>query len=386
VAILGSTGSIGRQAIDVALENKDRFSISALSTNKNIKLLGEQAALTRPQYIAIADEQAYRSYVEGPGAGCVMDIRTGIDGIVSLCGDQDTDIVLNALVGSVGLMPTIAALKNKKRLCLSNKESLVVGGDLVTRLVEEGNPIIPVDSEHNAIFQCLHGHDKKEIKKIVITASGGPFRRRTKKDLKNVTKQQALSHPRWEMGPKITIDSATLMNKGLEVIEAHYLFGVPYEDIEVVVHPQSTVHSMVEFLDGSIIAHLGPTDMRMPIQFALTYPERIPSMVPGLDMQACEDLTFEPVDTDTFECLAYCYEAGIAGKTYPAVLNAANEEAVAAFLDERIGFLDIPSIIRHVMDAHKPVEVSGVDVLEETQRSARRYAGELISKIRSVRA
>lgn len=379
LAILGSTGSIGRQAIEVALDKKERFEILSLSTNTNIGLLAEQVGMIKPASVAIADETSCAEFKKTLEKDKNVDVRSGIDGIVSLCGDEDVDFVLNGLVGSVGLLPTMAALKNKKRLCLSNKESLVVGGELVTGLVEKDNPIIPVDSEHNAVFQCLEGHPAKDVKKIIITASGGPFRGFKKADLKTVTREQALAHPRWDMGSKITIDSATLMNKGLEVIEAHYLFGLPYEQIEVVVHPQSTIHSMVEFTDGSVIAHLGPTDMRLPIQFALTYPERLDPILPGLDMQKCEDLTFEPVDTDTFECLSFCYDAGRAGGTYPAVLNAANEEAVAAFLTGAIGFLDIPAIIRKVVDAHTKEEVTDIEVLDEAQSWARRRAEELIS-------
>ncbi len=389
LAILGSTGSIGKQTIEVALDKRERLDIISLSTNTRVDLLRQQIELTKPLRVAIADDDSYNGFTktfgDGAGVGVGVDVRAGMDGVISLCEDTDVDMVLNGLVGSVGLLPTMTALKHKKRLCLSNKESLVVGGDLVTRLVDEDNPIIPVDSEHNAIFQCLEGHPVKDVKKVIITASGGPFRGLKTEDLKTVSRKQALAHPRWDMGPKITVDSATLMNKGLEVIEAHYLFGIPYERIEVVVHPQSTVHSMVEFTDGSIIAHLGPTDMRLPIQFALTYPDRLEPLTEGLDMRVCEDLTFEKVDADTFKCLSLCYEAGKAGRTYPAVLNAANEEAVAAFLKEQIAFLDIQAIIEEVVDSHDPEDVTGVEVLDDAQDRARRRAGEIISKIRSIK-
>lgn len=293
--------------------------------------------------------------------------------------------MVNALVGSVGLKPTLATLEEGKNLLLSNKESLVVGGEIVTKLAKEKKVMItPIDSEHSAIFQCLRGEKKSQVKKIIITGSGGPFRGRKKKDLKNVTVEEALAHPRWKMGTKITIDSATLMNKGLEVIEAHFLFDVDYDSIKVVIHPQSIVHSLVEFVDGSVLAQLGPTDMRLPIQYALTYPERVPSPVTAIDLVELGELDFEEPDLETFPCLKLSYEAGKAGKTYPAVLNVANEEAVEAFLAERIGFLDISEIVYKALERHKGFEPD-LRILEEAQMWAREKAQEEIERIENKR-
>lgn len=378
--ILGSTGSIGQQTIEVVERYPDLFRVVGLSTRGNTVLLKEQAKKIKPLSVAVADiNAAVKLSVEIGAIGAQL--LGGPEGIINLCRLAEADTVVNALVGSVGLKPTLATLEEGKNLLLSNKESLVVGGEIVTKLAKEKKVMItPIDSEHSAIFQCLRGEKKSQVKKIIITGSGGPFRGRKKKDLKNVTVKEALAHPRWKMGTKITIDSATLMNKGLEVIEAHFLFDVDYDSIKVVIHPQSIVHSLVEFVDGSVLAQLGPTDMRLPIQYALTYPERVPSPVTAIDLVELGELDFEEPDLETFPCLKLSYEAGKAGKTYPAVLNVANEEAVEAFLAERIGFLDISEIVYKALERHKGFEPD-LRILEEAQMWAREKAQEEIERI-----
>lgn len=382
--ILGSTGSIGQQTIEVVERYPDLFRVVGLSTRGNTVLLKEQAKKIKPLSVAVADiNAALKLSVEIGAIGAQL--LGGPEGIINLCRLAEADTVVNALVGSVGLKPTLATLEEGKNLLLSNKESLVVGGEIVTKLAKEKKVMItPIDSEHSAIFQCLRGEKKSQVKKIIITGSGGPFRGRKKKDLKNVTVEEALAHPRWKMGTKITIDSATLMNKGLEVIEAHFLFDVDYDSIKVVIHPQSIVHSLVEFVDGSVLAQLGPTDMRLPIQYALTYPERVPSPVTAIDLVELGELDFEEPDLETFPCLKLSYEAGKAGKTYPAVLNVANEEAVEAFLAERIGFLDISEIVYKALERHKGFEPD-LRILEEAQMWAREKAQEEIKRIENKR-
>ncbi|MFZ3062368.1 MAG: 1-deoxy-D-xylulose-5-phosphate reductoisomerase [Actinomycetota bacterium] len=382
--ILGSTGSIGQQTIEVVERYPDLFRVVGLSTRGNTVLLKEQAKKIKPLSVAVADiNAAVKLSVEIGAIGAQL--LGGPEGIINLCRLAEADTVVNALVGSVGLKPTLATLEEGKNLLLSNKESLVVGGEIVTKLAKEKKVMItPIDSEHSAIFQCLRGEKKSQVKKIIITGSGGPFRGRKKKDLKNVTVKEALAHPRWKMGTKITIDSATLMNKGLEVIEAHFLFDVDYDSIKVVIHPQSIVHSLVEFVDGSVLAQLGPTDMRLPIQYALTYPERVPSPVTAIDLVELGELDFEEPDLETFPCLKLSYEAGKAGKTYPAVLNVANEEAVEAFLAERIGFLDISEIVYKALERHKGFEPD-LRILEEAQMWAREKAQEEIERIENKR-
>ncbi len=382
--ILGSTGSIGQQTIEVVERYPDLFRVVGLSTRGNTILLKEQAKKIKPLSVAVADiNAALKLSVEIGAIGAQL--LGGPEGIINLCRLAEADTVVNALVGSVGLKPTLATLEEGKNLLLSNKESLVVGGEIVTKLAKEKKVMItPIDSEHSAIFQCLRGERESQVKKIIITGSGGPFRGRKKKDLKNVTVEEALAHPRWKMGTKITIDSATLMNKGLEVIEAHFLFDVDYDSIKVVIHPQSIVHSLVEFVDGSVLAQLGPTDMRLPIQYALTYPERVPSPVTAIDLAELGELDFEEPDLETFPCLKFAYEAGKAGKTYPAVLNVANEEAVEAFLTERIGFLDISEIVYKALERHKGFEPD-LTILEEAQMWAREKAQEEIERIENKR-
>ncbi|MDI6689046.1 MAG: 1-deoxy-D-xylulose-5-phosphate reductoisomerase [Actinomycetota bacterium] len=380
IVILGSTGSIGRQTIDVIKRNRNAFDVVGLSAHKNIGLLEEQIRELNPIAVAISNERAaenLRARIERK-----IEILVGEGGIQELAAMPEGDLVVNALVGSIGLDPTISALKLKKTLALANKESMVVGGEIVTKLAARGETqIIPIDSEHNAIFQCLQGEDLKDVVRIILTGSGGPFRGCKLEDLKDVTVEEALAHPRWKMGPKISIDSATLMNKGLETIEAHFLFGIDYNAIEVIIHPQSIIHSMVEFRDGSIKAHLGQTDMRIPIQYALSHPERLPSPLPSLDFSEIKELTFEKPDIINFPCLKYALEAGKKGKTFPAVLNAANEEAVNAFLNRKISFPAIPHVIREVLDSHTSLEVKDIGVLKEAENWARQRAKSIIQKL-----
>lgn len=383
IVILGSSGSIGLQTIDVVKRYPELFNVVGLAVNTSVDAIEQQIQELQPQTVVVVDKEK-ASELKERIAGTVnnVEILTGIEGLEQLAAHPDADLVLNALVGSVGLRPTLAALHAGKMLALANKESMVAGGAIVNKVREAtGAEILPVDSEHNAIFQCMVGEQKREVKRIIVTASGGPFRGRAFSDLESVTVEEALKHPRWTMGPKITIDSATLMNKGLEIIEARWLFDLPYEKIDVIVHPQSIIHSMVEFDDGSIKAHLGQTDMRIPIQYTLSYPDRLPSPLPSLDFTEVGKLTFEKPDMVNFPCLAYAYEAIRLGTTYPAVLNAANEEAVAAFLNKKIRFTDIPNIIKQVMDRHEPGDETDLGILLETEHWAREYAGALIASL-----
>jgi 1-deoxy-D-xylulose-5-phosphate reductoisomerase len=375
LVILGSTGSIGVQALDV-VSRTDELEVVALSAAEAWETLVEQAVEHGVRRIALADEHAAARAAEAWTDGEVL---RGHDALVRLITTTECDLVLNAIVGSAGLVPTIAALGEGIDLALANKESLVVGGELVMQLAEAtGSAIIPVDSEHSALHQLLASERPGTVDRLTLTASGGPFRGRTRDELHDVTVDEALAHPTWRMGGKITIDSATLMNKGLELIEAHHLFGVPYERIDVVVHPQSIVHSLIGLCDGAMLAHLGYPDMRVPISYALRYPERVDVPVRPLDLVEVGALTFEQVDTETFTCLALARAAGEAGGTAPCTLNAANEVAVHAFLAERIGFLDIAAVIEQTL-AELPAErVHSFESLAEADAEARRVAGELV--------
>jgi 1-deoxy-D-xylulose-5-phosphate reductoisomerase len=347
IVIVGSTGSIGTQALDV-IEGSEQLEVVGLAAGSSWEPLLAQARAFGVERIALADPDAAARASEAWTDGEVLG---GAEGLVELITAGDCDLVLNALVGSAGLGPTIATLGEGIDLALANKESLVVGGELVSALAEAtGARIIPVDSEHSALHQLISSESPGTIDRLVLTASGGPFRGRTEADLRGVTREQALAHPTWDMGGKITIDSATLMNKGLELIEAHHLFGVPYDRIDVVVHPQSIVHAMVHLNDGASLAHLGYPDMRVPISFALHHPERFDVPVPALDLVELGSLTFEAPDTETFACLALAREAARSGGTAPCVLNAANEIAVHAFLEGEIGFLDIARLIERALD------------------------------------
>ncbi len=369
--VLGSTGSIGQSALDIARRLPDEIRVVGLAARSKWEILREQIAEFRPRTAALVDPAAFdelkSNLPEGP-----TEIVTGLDGILGGVLEGGADVVLAAITGAAGLPTTLRALETCKRLALANKESLVLGGELLmARAAEKGIEIIPVDSEHSAIFQSLLGGKASEVERLILTASGGPFRTKPIDELAAVTREQALEHPTWKMGPKITIDSATLMNKALEVIEAKWLFGMPPEKIEVVIHPQSIVHSMVEFHDGSVMAQLGLPDMRAPIQFAITYPDRRPLDIPRLDFREHSRLDFEEPDRQRFPALDLAYQALADGGTSAAVMNAANEEAVARFLDGAIPFPQIVELCRNVMDRHKSVAKPDLAALEAADAWAR---------------
>ena len=377
LVILGSTGSIGVQALDV-VARADDLDVVALSAASSWEPLVAQARAAGVRRIALSDPDA----ADAARAAFDGEVLAGPEGLVELLLDSGADLVLNAIVGSAGLGPTVAALGEGIDLALANKESLVVGGDLVMQLAEAtGARILPVDSEHSALHQLLAGEAPGAVDKLVLTASGGPFRGRTAAELAQVSVEQALAHPTWAMGGKITIDSATLMNKGLEVIEAHHLFGVPYAEIDVVVHPQSIVHALVHLCDGATLAHLGYPDMRVPIAYGLHYPDRVDVPVAQLDLVELGALTFEPVDADTFACLRLAREAAEAGGTAPCVLNAANEVAVHAFLDGRLGFLGIAEVIAGTLDRLGAARVHSFDSLSAADQAARETAAELVGAV-----
>ena len=349
IAILGSTGSIGKQALEVIADNNELFEVYALTANNQVDLLIEQALRFRPEMVVIANEQHYLKLKEAL-TGLPIKVFAGNESVAQIAEMQPIDMVLTAMVGYSGLKPTINAIKAGKKIALANKETLVVAGELICDLVKQYNSsIIPVDSEHSAIFQCLTGEGNNPIEKLILTASGGPFRTKSIAELEHVTSAQALKHPNWEMGSKITIDSASMMNKGFEIIEAKWLFGVAPEQIDVVVHPQSIIHSMVQFADGSIKAQLGLPDMKLPIQYAFTYPDRLKTNFPRLDFNICTQFTFEQPDTERFRNLAFAYYAMEKGGNMPCILNAANEIVVAEFLKDKIGFLQMSDIIETVM-------------------------------------
>ncbi|MGE0588205.1 MAG: 1-deoxy-D-xylulose-5-phosphate reductoisomerase [Cyclobacteriaceae bacterium] len=380
IAILGSTGSIGTQALEVIAQHPDHFEVEVLTAQNNADLLIEQATKFKPNVVVIVNESHYQK-VQDALDPLQIKVYAGENALASVVQMDEIDLVLTALVGYSGLRPTIKAIEAGKTIALANKETLVVAGELITSLARErGVNIYPVDSEHSAIFQCIVGEFENKIEKIILTASGGPFRGRARADLINVTKAQALRHPNWTMGAKVTIDSATLMNKGLEVIEAKWLFGLNPDQIEVVIHPQSIIHSMVQFEDGSIKAQLGLPDMRLPIQFALSYPERLKSGFERFDFSKYPSLAFEGPDTETFRNLALAFEALRLGGNMPCVLNAANEVAVAEFLDDNIGFLDMSPIVEKCMEKISFVAQPTYDDYVSSDREARAVAKELIKK------
>ena len=383
IAILGSTGSIGQSALAVVDAHADRLQVVGLAAGENVDLLAAQMARYRPRVAAMATGEALdRLQTQGGAAGVTL-AGTGRDGLVAVASHPDVDLVLCASSGTDGLEAVLAAIEHGKTIALANKEVLVMAGGIVTEAAaRKGVAILPVDSEHNAIHQCLHGRAHSEVRRLVLTASGGPFRGRSSGDLAEVTAEDALKHPTWRMGRKITIDSATLMNKGLEVIEAHWLFGVAGAQIDVVIHPQSVVHSMVELTDGSIIAQLGVTDMRLPIQYAFSYPERWAALLPPLDLARAARLDFEVPDTAAFPCLQLAYRALAAERSLPVVLNAANEVAVAAFLEGGVGFPAIPEIIERAMAAHLPAEVGTLAEVRKVDAWAREYAQEIARGLR----
>lgn len=381
IAVLGSTGSIGTQTLDVIAAQRDRFRVTALAAHHNDKLLAEQIERFRPEIAVLIDNAAadrLRKRYSGP-----TKILAGGEGLLAAATHGGTDTVLTAMVGFAGLEPTLAAIAAGKDIALANKETLVAAGELVMKeAAGRGVKILPVDSEHSAIFQCLQGERREKVRRILLTASGGPFRGYTKEALASVTVEECLRHPNWTMGQKITVDSATLSNKGLEVIEARWLFGVDYDRVEVVVHPQSVIHSMVEFTDGSVMAQLGQPDMRLPIQYALSHPDRWPSELPRLDFFALKALTFERPATDVFPALSLAYAAGRRGGTAPCVFNAANEVAVYAFLDRRIGFAAIAEVIAATTSRHAVVDSPDLAALMAADAWAREYAGELIRALK----
>jgi len=379
IVILGSTGSIGRMALDVISRSRDRFSVIGLVAGKNIDLLESQVKIFQPKIVAVAgegDAQELRKRL-GPRP----EVLAGGEGINAVAAYGGADFVLSAMVGFSGLMPTLHAIRAGKAIGLANKETLVIAGTIVMEEAKgHGVVILPVDSEHSAIFQCIEGHDRRYVKRVILTASGGPFMGKTLEELKVVTPEDALKHPKWNMGKKVTIDSATLMNKGLEVIEASHLFGLEADRIDVLVHPQSIVHSMVEFSDGGLLAQISMPDMRGPIAYALSYPQRLENTVPPLELDTIGKLTFYRPDSESFPCLGFAYEALREGGTMPAVLNAANEVMVNAFLKGRISFTQIPVIIKKTMHSHKTQKAAELDAVIEADRWAREKAEEYIKK------
>ena len=377
ISIIGSTGSIGTQALDVIAHLPERCRVVALAAGSRVDLLAEQVRRFRPSLVSVAGAAEAtglkRRLLEQPDGHPLPEIMHGAEGLEAAATLGEAQMVLTSVVGALGLKPTLAAIRAGKEIALANKETLVAAGELVMAAAKRhGASIVPVDSEHSALFQCLVGEDPRKVRRILLTASGGPFRGR--KDLSGITREQALKHPRWVMGAKITIDSATLMNKALEMIEARWLFDVPMEAIEVVVHPQSIVHSAVEFVDGNVMAQLGPTDMRLPVQYAFTYPERIPGFIEPLDLFKIGTLTFEPPDTTTFPALNYAREAVTMGGTMPAVLNAANEVAVGRFMNGEIPFTGIYGVVRTVMERHQRTAATDLEGILEADAWAREVA------------
>ncbi len=378
IAILGSSGSIGNNSLEVISSFPDQFKVSYLTVNKNIDALCQQVRRFKPKGVVVLDKDsaaACKKLVNG-----TTEVLVGEEGLEEVVQRDDVDVVISSLVGFAGLKPTIKAIQAKKKIALANKETLVVAGEIIMRLVKEnGVTLIPIDSEHSAIFQCLVGESNANIAKVILTGSGGPFLNTTQEELERVTVAQALNHPNWKMGSKITIDSATLMNKGLEVIEAHWLFDIPQEKIDVVIHPQSIIHSMVEFVDGSVKAQLGVPDMKIPIQYALTYPKRSASNFVRVDFPKLKEMTFFSPDLGRFQCLQLAFDALRNGGTMPAALNAANEVAVERFLEGRISFLQIPKTICRTIEQHRSKEHPALDDIIEADTSARRFAKSICS-------
>jgi 1-deoxy-D-xylulose-5-phosphate reductoisomerase len=374
LSILGSTGSIGTQALEIAEYHSDYFDIVVLTADSSWELLAEQANRFRPDYLLLCDESKMHLFEQKldykPAA-----LFYGRDELNTVASIQDADIVLNSLVGFAGFSPTLVALKAGKRVALANKESLVVGGQIIKKIIQN-NPdqLVPVDSEHSAMLQCLAGENYERINKLIITASGGPFRTWTKEQMADVQIKDALSHPNWSMGNKITIDSSTLMNKGLEIIEAYWLYDIPFEKIEPVIHPQSIIHSVIEFVDGSSKAQLGPPDMKVPIIYSLTYPDRLPLETPRMDWKQQFNLTFEPVDYEKFPCLQLAIQSGIEGGLAPAVMNAANEIAVERFLKKEIDYIEIPKIVESSLEKVSRNTDLTVESLYEVDRETRNLA------------
>lgn len=380
VSLLGATGSIGKQTLDVIASHPDQFRLSSMSVGKNIEAAEEIIQKFQPEICAVQNEvdaKRLRARVSSS-----TKIVWGMDGLIEAAVSTKASVVVNAVIGSVGLLPTLKAIEAKKTIALANKETLVTAGHLVMeKAIEHQTAILPVDSEHSAIYQCLNGEDINRVEKLILTASGGSFRDKTRDELKNVTVKEALNHPNWSMGAKITIDSATMMNKGLEVIEAHWLFSFDYSKIDVILHKESIIHSMVEFVDTSIIAHLGQPDMRVPIQYALTHPERL-ELINGkrLNLWEAGKLHFQKMDYDRFRCLKLAFEAGRAGGLMPTVLNAANEKAVEMFLDGKLSFLEIEEMIERAMLQAENVKSPELEAIQETDKRTREFVESLLNK------
>jgi 1-deoxy-D-xylulose-5-phosphate reductoisomerase len=382
VTILGATGSVGRRTLELVAEFPDAFQVEGLAARgSNVDLLRSLILQHRPKAVALLDPAAVDALARvlpSPRP----ELLAGPDGLIAVAAETDADVVISALVGGAGLLPTMAAIKAGKEVALANKETLVMAGSLMTAAAQAtGTVLLPVDSEHNAIFQCLQGHNRSEVRRILLTASGGPFLHRSKEEMATASPAEALKHPTWKMGAKITIDSATLMNKGLEVIEAHWLFGLPPERIQILIHPQSVIHSMVEYVDGSVIAQMGVTDMAIPILYALTYPNRLPCPVPALDLARVGQLTFYEPDLDKFPCPRLARQALAQGGSAPAVLNAANEVAVAAFLDGRIQFGQIAPLIAEALERHEAGPLSSVEECLVVDQDTRRWTEEALKHL-----
>lgn len=377
IAILGSSGSIGKTTLKLIQQYKKEFSLEAVTVNSNVSTLMAQLARFKPNKIAVADEEARKKI--SACAAKVTQIYSGIEGLNRIASDKEVDIVVIAISGAIALYPLLAAIKANKQIALANKEAMVMAGAIITeRLGNSQAKLIPVDSEQSAIFQCLEGKAKDKLRKIYLTASGGPLFNTPLKKFKHLRPQDVLRHPRWKMGKKITVDSATLMNKGLEVIESMWLFNMAVSNIQVLIHPEAIIHSMVEFIDGIILAQLGVTDMALPIQYALSYPQRLENKKYQLDFLKVKRLTFKKADSKKFPCLDFAYQAAGDGGSAPAVMNAANEEAVKAFLDERMGFVRIPQVIEKIMSKHKIILRPGLNAILEADRWAREEARRLI--------
>jgi len=381
IAILGSTGSIGCSSLKVIEAHPEAYQVTALAAGKNIDLLAEQIRKFRPQVVAVLGDQEAESLKERLGSAEGTRIVSGREGLIHLATLEEADTVISAITGAAGLVPTYAAIRAGKNIALANKETMVMAGPLVIKEAKrKGVALLPVDSEHSAILQCLQGHPRDDVRRVILTASGGPFRDFSYEEMEKVTPAQALKHPNWNMGPKITVDSATLMNKGLELIEARWLFELDIRQIHILIHPQSVVHSMVEYRDGSIIAQLGIPDMITPISYALSYPRHVETTLPALDLEQVGTLRFMKPDTGKFRCLELALSAAQIGESMPAVLNGANEVAVELFLQGRIGFLQIPSLIEETMRAHTPFVIHSIEKVMEADAWARQRAAEFAER------
>ena len=382
IAILGSTGSIGRSTLEVVRRFRDEFSVVGLSANSNIELLSEQIKEFHPEFVCVRDQRAARELKASLNFNHTR-LFSGEDGLLKAGESNKIDLMVMAITGSSALLPLLEAIDNKKTIALANKEALAMAGPIIMREAKRNNvKIIPIDSEQSAIWQCLAGQDRSRLKNIYLTASGGPFVNRNKKDLKNISVNEVLKHPRWKMGKKVTVDSATLMNKGLEVLEAMYLFDLPLEKIKVIIHPEAVIHSMVEFVDGSVLAQLSLTDMRIPIQYALSYPNRLPNNSAAIDFLKIRSLNFQKPDLKKFPCLKLAFQAAAEGGTLPAVLNATNEVSVAEFLNKRLKFYLIPYVVGKVLDKHKNKNNPHLEDILKADAWARLEALNIINRIR----